>query len=233
MTATLVNALSVLLGGGIGLLMRLVSRGKNLSSPPEIAGRITAALGLCVCIIGISGALKGDMMLLVVSLALGTLTGELLKIDDRLGKLGESLQKRFSKDSDGNFTKGFVAASLLFCVGAMSVTGSLDAGLRHEYSTILTKSVLDGISSVMFAYVFGVGVLFSIVIILLYQGGIELAAGYIGQYLADGLITQVSAAGSVMIFAIGLNMAAKTEIKTANLLPGLIFAGLYYCLFLQ
>ena len=191
------------------------------------------AIGLCICIIGISGALKGDFMLLVVSLALGSFTGELIDIDKQLNSLGLFMQKKLSRgDKNSGFTEGFVAATLLFCVGAMAVVGSIDSGLRNDRSIIFTKSILDGVSAMVFASAFGFGVLFSALAVLIYQGGIEFFAGYLQNVLTDGLILQISAAGNVMILGIGLNMTVNAGIKVANLLPGLFVAAGYYYLFL-
>ena len=190
---------------------------------------ITRALGLCVCVIGISGAIKGDAMLLIVSLAVGTLAGELINIDGALNKFGEFLQSKFAKKAEDNkFAEGFLSASLLFCVGAMSIVGSISAGLSQDYSVIFTKSILDGVSAIIFASTFGVGVLFSAAVILLYQGSIELFAGVLEPFLSDALVLQLSAAGSVMIFALGINMVLKSKLKTANMLPGLAVAVVYY-----
>ena len=232
-TAALINAAIILIGGTAGLIFK--GRIKQTASE-----NITRVLGLCVCIIGISGALKGDILLLVVSLALGTFTGEFLDIDGRLNNLGLWLQKKLSRNnknnkngesSDNLFAEGFVAATLLFCVGAMAVVGSIESGLRGDRSIILTKSIIDGVSAAIFASTFGFGVLFSAFTVFIYQGSIEFFAGYLQNILTDGLITQISAAGSVMILAIGLNMSVSAKIKAANLLPGLLFAAGYYYLF--
>ena len=221
------NAAAVLAGGGIGLLFR----GKI---PAKLSEGITRALGLCVCVIGVSGAMKGDFMLLVASLALGALTGELLNIDGGLNRLGRWLQGRLSlKDKNSTFAEGFVTSTLLFCVGAMTIVGSIDSGLRNDYSVIFTKSILDGFSAMVFASMLGYGVLFSTVIILLYQGSLEIFAGFMQNILTTELVTQISAAGSIMILGIGLNMVLDAKIRVANLLPGLLCAAAYYCLFLS
>ena len=223
--SALVNAAAILAGGAIGLLFK----GKLNK---KIAENLTRVLGLCVCIIGISGAIHGDIMLLVVSLVLGSVTGELLNIDGNLNKLGVWLQKKLSRGSGSEFAEGFVAATLLFCVGAMAVIGSIESGLRGDRNIIFTKSVIDGVSACIFASSFGYGVLFSAFAVLIYQGSIEFFAGYLQTILTGELITQISAAGSIMILGIGLNMTLKAEIKVANLLPGLLFAAGYYNLIL-
>ena len=226
MTATLVNAGAVLLGGGVGLLFR----GKI---PSKMSDGVIRALGLCTLVIGLSGALAGNLMLLVASLALGALAGELLHIDGGLNRLGGWLQKKLSRgDENSTFSEGFVTATLLFCVGAMSIVGSITSGLTGNHSVIFTKSILDGFSAMLLASRMGYGVLFSIVVILLYQGSIEVFAGSLQSVLTPELVTQISAAGSVMILGIGLNLALNAKIKVANLLPGLLVAVGYYFLFL-
>ena len=226
--ATLINAAAVLVGGGIGLLFR----GRI---PEKFSESIFRAIGLCSCIIGIKGAIQGDLMLLVVSIALGAFVGELLRIEDGLNKFGLLLQHKLSRKDKGEnsrFAEGFVTATLLFCVGAMSIVGSIESGLRGDRSIIFTKSILDGVSSMVFASYFGVGVLFSVVVILVFQGGIEFFAGWLQGVLTPDLVTQISASGCVMILGIGLNMSLNAGIKVANLLPGLVVAAVYHWLFL-
>lgn len=200
----------------------------------RFAKNIHRALGLCVCIIGISGALGGDVMLLVVAMALGTLFGELLRIDDGLNRLGKWAQTKLSREGEqSTFAEGFVTATLLFCVGAMAVVGSIDSGLRDDQNVILTKSMIDGAASIILASTLGFGVLFSAFMVLLYQGGIEFFAGFLQNVFTDGLIMQIAAIGGVMIFGIGLNMTLDTKIKVANFLPGFLVAVGYYFLILR
>jgi hypothetical protein len=225
-TGAIVNAVAILIGGGLGLLLKGRLNEKFSQS-------ILRAIGLCVCIIGITGALDGDIMLMVVSLALGVFVGEFLRIDDKLNVFGLFVQKKLGKGGDdSSFAQGFVTATLLFCVGAMAIVGSIDSGLRDDQSIVFTKSLLDGVASVALASTFGVGVLFSAFMVLLYQGIIELFAGGLKDLLTIELITQVSAVGGVMILGIGANMALGAKIKIANLLPGFVFAVGYYFLFL-
>jgi len=227
MIGAIINAAAVLVGGTLGLLFQGRIR-------KEVLGNVTRAIGLCVCVIGISGALRGDYMLLIVSLSLGAFAGELLNIDGGLNKVGIWLQHKLRRgDESSDFAEGFVAATLLFCIGAMAIIGSLESGIRDDRSVIFTKSILDGVSAMVLASTFGFGVLLSAVVILVYQGSIELFAGYLQHVLTDGLITQISAVGGVMILGIGVNMALKTEIKVPNLLPGLLVAVGYYYLILH
>ena len=227
LTGTLINALAILLGGGLGLLLK----GKIQEKSSET---ILRALGLVVCVIGLSGALRGDIMLLVVALALGAFTGELLQIDAGLHRLGRWAQDKLSaKDEISSFAEGFVTATLLFCVGAMAVVGSIESGLRDDQSILLTKSIIDAVSAMLFASSLGLGVLFSAFPLFIYQGSIEFFAGFLQDVFTYELITQISAVGGVMILGIGLNLAVNAKLKVANFLPGFLFAAGYYYLFLS
>jgi uncharacterized membrane protein YqgA involved in biofilm formation len=222
---TLVNVAAVLLGGVIGLLLK----GKI---PARFADNIIRVIGLCSCVIGISLAIKGDPILLVVSLVLGAFIGELLRIEDGLNKLGEWMQKMASREeSKSIFAEGFVVATLLFCAGPMAVIGSIESGLGNDRSVIYTKSILDGVSAMVLASSLGLGVLLSAAAIFVYQGSIELFAGHVQNIMTDTLIVQISATGGVMILGIGLNLAMNAKIKVTNLLPGLLFAAGYYYVF--
>jgi len=221
-----INALAILAGGGLGLLLKGRINKKITQS-------IMRAIGLCVCIIGISGALGGDIMLMVTSLALGVFAGELLHIDGRLNKFGLWMQNKFGKNGeDSSFAQGFVSATLLFCVGAMAIVGSLDSGLRNDQSIVIAKSLIDAVAAIALASSFGVGVLFSAVAVFLYQGSIEFFAGGLQDVFSTGLITQITAVGGVMILGIGANMSLDAKIKVANLLPGFLFAVGYYYIFI-
>ena len=225
-TGALINAAAIVCGGMIGLLLK----GRI---PKNFADSIIRVIALCVCVIGISGAIKGNPMLLVVSLALGAFIGELIRIEDGINKLGQWLQQKLSrKEENSTFSEGFVMATLLFGVGAMAIIGSIESGLGNDRSIIFTKSIMDGVTSMMLASTLGLGVLFSAAAILVYQGSIELFAGYLQNVLTVALITQISAVGGVMIFGIGLNMILNAKIRVANLLPGLLVAVGYYYLFL-
>ena len=179
MLATFINMALVLLGGGLGLLFQ------NAISE-RLTAILTQALGLCVLGIGISSALGTENMLcVIVCMVVGTVLGDLLDIERRLEGAGELLRARLIKEESGSrFTEGFVNASLLFCVGAMAITGSIEAGLNHNYEIIVSKGVIDGVTPISFAAAMGTGVLFSVVPLLIYQGGITLLAGWVGPALA-------------------------------------------------
>lgn len=222
-----VNTGLILAGGVIGLLFR-----KGI--PERVSKAIMMAVGLCVVYIGIDGTLEGNNpVVLIVSMVLGTLVGTLIDIDRWIGRLGTFIERKMKKDGDGRSTvaEGFLTASLLFCVGAMAIIGSFNAGLSGDNSILYTKSILDGISACMLASTLGVGVLFSAGMVLLYQGSLALLAGLLQHVLSNqALIAEITCAGSLMILALGLNLLGLTKIKVANLLPAILFVPLVWWL---
>ena len=219
MLAVLVNTLAVLLGSTVGLLAR-----KGI--PEKVSGAIMTAISLCTLYAGVSGMLKGEnTLVLIVSMVLGTAAGTLLDLDGALARLGKAIESRFRRtDGKTSVAEGFVTASLLFCIGAMTFVGCINAGLRQDYELLFTKSLLDGISSCMLSVSLGLGVLFSSVPVFVYQGLLALLAHVIAPLLSDAAIAEITCCGSVMILAIGLNMLHLTKIKTADLLPAVLFA---------
>jgi uncharacterized membrane protein YqgA involved in biofilm formation len=218
MYGVMINAAAVLIGGLLGLLLRggVSERFRNV---------ISQGLALCVLLIGVVGAIKtNDILCAIVSMVLGALAGEALKIEQRLDAMGEAAQKRFAKDADARFSEGFITATLLFCVGAMAVVGSMEAGLTGKADTLLAKSALDGVSSVIFASALGPGVILSLVPMTIYQGGIALLSRIVGPVLSSPVIAEMSAVGSLLIVALALNMleATKSRIRVANLLPAIL-----------
>lgn len=217
MTGVLVNTVAVLLGGFLGLL-----GGKLLTEKLNRAAM--TGLALCVLYIGISGALKGENVLFTIAaMVLGSLLGTLLDIDGKISRLGEKVQE-LSKDRFGSVAEGFVTASLLFCVGAMAVTGSLDAGLRGDNATLYAKSALDFVAAIMLASTLGFGVALSGFAVLVYQGLIALLAGLIAPLLSPQAVSEMACTGSLLIIALGLNMLGLTKIKVADLLPAILIA---------
>jgi uncharacterized membrane protein YqgA involved in biofilm formation len=193
---------------------------------------VTQALSLCVLAIGFSAAIgTQNTLCVIVCMVLGTLLGEWLRIEERLDHLGEFLKKSFMKGEGANsrFTEGFVTASVLFCVGAMAVMGSIDAGVKGDYSLLVSKSVIDGVTAITFAAVMGIGVAFSSIPILLYQGGLTLLAAQVASYLSPEAITEMSAVGGVIIVGIGLNMLglSQKKVKVGNMLPAIFLPILY------
>ena len=175
---------------------------------------------------GIGGIIKGEnQLVMVLSLVLGVIVGTLLNIDGKLTSLGDRLQKNAKKsDSEkAKFSQGFVTASLLFCMGAMTIVGSMNAGISGDNEMLYTKSVLDLISSSMLAASLGIGVLCSSAFVFVFQGGLVALSMLLGSFLNDFAVAELICAGSVMITALGLNLIGVTKIKVANLLPGLVF----------
>jgi uncharacterized membrane protein YqgA involved in biofilm formation len=217
---TIVNTISIIIGSLIGLLFK----GRL---PEKYSQTIMHGIGLAVILIGIKTALNTDAILIVIiSLAIGSLLGELLRIEDRLEQFGNWIGKRLARDSEG-ISKAFVSASLLYCVGAMAIIGSMESGLTGNHQTLFAKSILDGIGSVLFASTLGIGVIFSSVSVFCYQGLLTLTASSIKPYLLPEVVSQMSAVGGLLIFAIGIGLLEIKRIKIGNMLPA-IFIPLIY-----
>lgn len=233
---TIVNCATVAAGTTLGVFLKG-------GLPRRFETTIMQALGLCTFFIGIGDAMSGLLtvsdgtistqhtMLLVLSLVLGAAIGEALDIEARLNSFGQWCQTRFAGNGeDGKFVEGFVAASLLFCVGAMAIVGALEDGLNGDPSILIAKAVLDGVAAIVFAASLGKGVYLSLLTLLVYQGGITLLARFIRPWLTDALITQVSCIGSVLIFAIGFNLMFDKKVKVGNLLPAILLPVVFFLL---
>ena len=221
MLGTIVNAAAIIGGCLIGLIVK-----ERLTE--KISSTIMNGLALCILYIGISGALKGnDTLQTIICIAVGALIGEIIDIDKRLNDLGDMIEKKINskKSSKSNekisISEGFVTSSLLFCVGAMAVVGSLESGLQGNHTTLFAKSILDGVSSIIFASSLGIGVMLSSIAVLVYQGSITLLAGGLSTVLNDTVISNMSAVGSLLIIGLGFNMLGISKIKVANLLPAI------------
>ena len=225
MISVFVNAGAVVAGSCIGLLLK-----KGI--PERLSDMLMKALGLCTLYIGISGALKGEnTIILIVSMVVGVLIGEGIDLDDKLNRLGKFLETRFSKEGEKvSIAEGFVSASLLFCVGAMTIVGSLQSGLTGNHEMIFAKSMLDFVAAIIFTSSLGIGVFFSAVFVLVYQGAIVLLAQWISPLLTDYTIGEMTCAGSVIIIALGLNMLGITKLKVMNFVPA-IFVPMLLCQF--
>ena len=220
MLGTIVNTLAIIVGSLIGLMSGGVI-------PNKYHATVLHSIGLAVILIGLKVALKTDELLLVIlSLALGSVLGELLRIEDRLESAGKWFETRFSKAGCG-ISKGFVTASLIYCVGSMAIVGSLESGLARHHQTLFAKSVLDGVSSIIFASSLGVGVLLSSLSVFVYQGLITISASFMKQFLIAAVVNQMSAIGGLLIMAIGFNILEIKRVKVGNMLPA-IFVPLIY-----
>lgn len=217
MISAIVNALVVVIGSLIGIAFR-----KKLSM--RYSKTITQGLGLCVIVIGVSTALESaNMIVVIICVALGSVIGTWIDIERRLEHMGDRLQQRFAKgEQQGDFAKGFVTASLMFCVGAMAIVGSMDSGLRGDHSTIYAKSVLDFITSIFFAGTYGIGVMASALSVLLYQGAIVLLSGVIEPILTAAVITEMGAVGGVLIIGVGMNVLRREHTAVGNMLPAIL-----------
>jgi len=225
MIGVLVNVATVLIGSAIGLLCR---RG----IPERITDAVMTGIGLCTVYIGVSGALTGDNALVaIISMALGAIIGTLLDIDGAINRLGDSVERRFAKSGEGKIAQGFVTASLLFCVGAMTVVGSLNAGLTGDNELLFTKSTLDFVSSMMLAASLGFGVMLAAAFVFFFQGGIVLLSGFIAPFLNEVAIADMTCVGSLLIIAIGLNIIGITKIKVSDYSPAIFLAPVVSGLF--
>ena len=224
MLGTIVNTVAIIVGSIAGLFLKG-------GIPKRIDEAIMKALGLSVLYVGISGSLKcTDTLLLILSLVIGVIIGECINLDRALQNLGKWIEDKFKKQAgaEGSISEGFVAASLLFCVGSMAIVGSIQSGLEGKHETLFVKSMLDGITSIIYTSTMGIGVIFSAVAVFLYQGVITMASGFLESVLVDAQITNIGAIGSVLIIALGLNMLEITRIKVANFLPAIFIPMLYY-----
>lgn len=224
MLATVINAALILLGGILGVLF------KN-RIPARFNAILTHALGLCVLGIGIISAIGTENTLcVIVCMVLGTILGEAIRIEDRLDGAGELLRKRLAGGDGGSrFTEGFVTASVLFCVGSMAIMGSMEAGIQGKYDILISKGVIDGVTSITLASAMGVGVAFSVLPLMIYQGGLTLLFAQVGPFLDSAAITEMSAVGGTIIMGIAINMLGlgKAKIRVGNMLPA-IFLPLVY-----
>ena len=231
---TLVNVATVLLGSLAGVLLknRLSSRMQKIIV--QGVGLVTLFIGLSMAAAlkqGGAGAVDG-VILGLLALVVGGLLGEALLLEDRLEQLGDMLKRRFR--GGGGFTEGFVAASLLFCIGPMTLIGSINNGLIGDANLLLVKSTLDGLSSLALAASFGPGVAASALVVLLYQGGLSLAAGSLAAALpdpaSDPRVLLVTGVGGLMILGLGINLLELTRIRVASFLPALLLAPLFWAL---
>ncbi len=229
MLGTIVNAGAIVLLGCIGLLFK-----KAISE--KMSDLLMKGIGLCVIYIGISGALdagaslegtKTCSLITIIAMTLGGILGHICDLDGRMNRLGERIQNKLAKgDSKSTIAEGFVTASLIYCVGAMAILGSLQSGLEGNHTTLFIKSLLDGIMSIILAAQLGFGVLLSAVPVFIYQGAITLCAHWIEPVLSVLVIAEMNCVGYILIIAIGLNIAKITKIKVMNLVPAVVFAGI-------
>ena len=223
MFGVFVNVLTVIAGSLIGLIFK-----KGI--PEKVSKAAMIGLGVCTVYIGISGSLAGENVLLIIAaVVLGAITGTLLNIDGAVNRLAEKVEEKFRKDgAKGSVAEGFVSATLLFCVGSMTVTGSIQAGLTGDNSILITKAMLDLVSSMMLASSLGAGVLLASGSVLVIQGGLVLLAGVLSPFMDAGAISEMTCAGSLLIIMIGTNLMGISKFKVADYLPAVLFAPVIY-----
>lgn len=223
MLGVFVNVVTVVVGSLIGLLFK-----KGI--PDRVSNAAMIGLGACTLYIGISGSLCGEnVLILIASVVLGAISGTLLDIDGAINRLAEKVEQKFKKEGKkASVAEGLVSSTLLFCVGSMTVTGSIQAGLTGDNSILITKATLDLVSAMMLASSLGIGVLLSAVSVFVIQGSLVLLAGLISPFMNGGAINEMTCAGSLLIIMIGTNLMGITKIKVADYLPAIVFAPVLY-----
>ncbi|MBP7072366.1 MAG: DUF554 domain-containing protein [Clostridia bacterium] len=225
MLGTIANAGAIIIGGIAGSFFR-----KGISE--RFSNIIMTVLGLFTLVLGMMFAVDSQNALVVVfSLVIGSVIGEWIDIEKRMNDLGDYVQDKLNS-GEGSFSKGFVTASLLFCVGTMSIMGSLQSGLMNDHKILLMKSILDGTISVVFASTLGIGVVLSSLPVLVYQGSIALLASSVAPYLSEAVITEMTAVGGVLLVGMGINLLEIRKLKVGNMLPA-IFLPIILMLFMK
>ncbi|SHJ05996.1 DUF554 domain-containing protein [Parasporobacterium paucivorans] len=231
---TIVNALAIIIGATIGFF----AKGKISS---RFQKTIMQVIGLSTMFIGVNGVVSQMLtfdgkafstqytMNMILFLVIGSIIGEAIDIEEKLDSFGEWCKRKFNvkNDGEGFFVEGFISSSLLFCIGAMAIIGSLEDGINHNHTILFTKSLMDGISALIFAASFGIGVYFSVVPLVIYQGLLTLLASVVSPFLTDSVIGQMSLVGSVLIFALGINLIFGKKVKVGNMLPAIFLPLLY------
>jgi len=219
---TLVNTLAIAAGALLGRLLSGI--------PESIRQTVMQGIALAVIVLGVKMSLDtNNILIMIVSIVLGSIIGELMGIDKNLNRLGQWLEKKMGGNRQGTIATGFVTATLVYCIGAMGVLGSLDSGLRNNHDILYTKSMLDGLSAIIFSSTLGIGVIFSAIPVFLYQGTIALLATQINSLVSpamlEAILAEVTAVGGLMIIAIGINILELRKINVANMLPALVIAA--------
>ncbi len=220
-TGTLVNGAAIALCGAGGAYVI-----KNV--PERYNDILIKAVGLAVLFIGISGALENKhIMLLIMSMVIGSLIGEWIDIDGKMNRFGKYIERKLGF-GEGNFSKGFVSSSILFCTGAMAIVGAMNSGLLLDHNMLYAKSILDGVIALVFAGTMGAGVAFSSIPVILYEGIIAVTAAFAGNFMPTEMISEMSAAGSLIIAGIGFNFLGMKPIKVANMIPAMFIPCVYF-----
>ncbi|HCO67079.1 MAG TPA: DUF554 domain-containing protein [Dysgonomonas sp.] len=224
MIGTLANAGAIIIGGAVGTAI-------HSRLPQKMVNILFQGIGLFTLAVGISMSLKAQsLILIVVSITVGAVIGQLLDIDKSLKRAGEYLQKRFSKPTaeDGNrFSEGFVTASVLFCVGSMSILGAIEDGMGNTPNLLYTKSIMDLISAAALGASFGIAIIFSSIPLVIYQGGLTLFASFIMRYMSESMTDNLTATGGILLMGLAINILKIKEINVTNMLPALVIIVLF------
>ena len=223
MTGTFINIIAVIAGSSIGLLLK-----KRF--PQKIASIVFQGIGLVTIFFGLAMALRSqNWVILILSVVSGAILGQMLNLDDRMNRAGEKLKSSL-KITNKRFTEGMVTSFLLFCMGSLTVLGALEEGMNQNPDLLMAKSVMDGFSSIALSAAMGIGVMFSVIPLLIYQGGITLFAGSLQNVLSEPLIMEITAAGGIILLGMGINILEIKKIQVLNLLPALLMAVVFYYL---
>ena len=223
-SGTIVNIIAIMVGSSIGLLI-------HKSLPDRLVKVTFQIMGLFTLVLGMKMALESqNLLVMVFSLIIGSLLGTALRFDDYIQGLSDKLSKKVGGKNE-NFSKGFITSFLLFCVGSMTIIGALEEGMNGDSKLLLIKSLMDGFSSIALTVAFGIGVMFSAVPLLFFQGGLTLLAAWLGSFLPEAYIIEISAVGGLILLALGLNLLEITKIKIVDLLPALLFTPLILWLY--
>lgn len=218
MLGVIINCITVIIGSVLGMTFKSFI-------PKKVTDGVMVGIGLCTVYIGVNGALSGEnTLVLILSMAVGAIIGFILDIDGGINKFADFATRRFKKNDGVNAAEGFVTACLIFCVGAMTLVGSIQAGVSGDNTMLITKAMLDLISSLALASTFGVGVLLSTVFVFVFQGGLVLISSLAGSFLSPAMQNEMICACSVMIIGLGLNIIGVTKIKVANFIPAMFIA---------
>lgn len=223
MLGTIVNVAAVIAGSSIGLLLKT-------RLPVKITAIVFQGIGLVTIFFGVAMALRSqNWVILILSVVSGAIFGQVLNLDERMSRAGEKLKKSLNITNQ-RFTEGMVTAFLLFCMGSLTVLGALEEGMNQNPELLLAKSVMDGFSSIALTAAMGIGVMFSVIPLLIYQGGITLFAGSLQNMLSEPLIMEITAAGGIILLGMGINILEIKKIQVLNLLPALVMAVVFYYL---
>lgn len=217
---TVVNGIAIIGGSLLGAVFQRI--------PEKMKATIMQGLGLSVFVIGATMAFKAqeDLIWVILSIVLGSILGEWMKIEQGLETIGKFAESKLKKMGQSNVAEAFVFATLIYCVGAMAIVGALDSGLNNNHSVLYTKSILDGFSAIIFTSTMGLGVMLSAIPVVLYQGAIALSAGWLREFMQEPVIQVMSATGGILIMGIALNVLEIKRIHVGNMLPSIVVAGI-------